>query len=116
MTLPLPSGEHVLRVFASRGSGVDRIRLVPHAPSDADYVEVLARQGFVEGAPDAMVTHRIADENLSRSLERSDGRFLTQHARGGGRSPLVDAERRPNREEAPPPAAPAPPEASEVWR
>ncbi len=105
MTLPLPSGDHVLRVFASRGSGIDRIRLVPHAPSDADYVGVLARQGFVEGAPDAMVTRRVADENLSRSLARSDGRFLTQHARGGRRSPLVDAETRPDRSAAPREAA-----------
>ncbi len=114
MTLPLPSGEHVLRVFASRGSGIDRIRLVPHAPSDADYVGVLARQGFVEGAPDAMVTDRVANENLSRSLARSDGRFLTEHASGGRRSPLVDAETRPDRSGAP--SEPARPGYSEALR
>ncbi len=107
LTLPLTSGEHVLRVFATRGSGVDRIRLVPHRPTGADYVAVMAREGLADGAPDAMVPHRVARRGLSRALERNRGRFLTQHAEASGRSSLLDRWLRPEREVTPP-AAPAP--------
>jgi hypothetical protein len=108
LTLPLASGEHVLRVFATRGSGIDRIRLVPHQPTDLDYVHVMAREGFADGAPDAMVTHRVARRSLALALERSGGRFFSDHAQAGGRSGLLDRLLRPQREVEPPPAAPDP--------
>jgi hypothetical protein len=115
LTLPLGAGEHALRVFASRDSGIDRIRLVPHRHSGADYVALLAQAGFAEGAPDALVTHSIAFESLSKPVfAKTSHEFLTREARAAGRSRSFGAEA-PS-QTSPWPAAPKPTFQPELYR
>jgi hypothetical protein len=115
LTLPLASGEHVVRVTASPGSGVDRLRLVPHRRRASDYVSVLAGFGFDDGPPDTVVTRRIVRRSLARAAAtRGDDFLLHRIARDPGRSPLV--EEASAREAEPGPAAPAPAYRPETWR
>ncbi len=113
-TLPLASGEHVLRAFVSAGSGIDRIRLVPHEPRDADYIRVLAVEGVTEGAPDAVVPRGEALGSLRHPvLARASSDFL------GPRKSLPSSElaREGSRRPRTPPAAPAPPPLEvEIWK
>lgn len=115
VSLPLRAGDHVIRAFASRESGIDQIRLVRHDSSAEAYVSVLAKAGFPEGAPDQLVTRAEAMDSLSHpALAARSERFLWQVARAPGFSPVAAGEAV---REAPPPAAPAPPEwQPEPWR
>jgi len=115
LTLPLASGRHVVRAFVSQGSGVDRMRLVPHRPSGAAYVAVLGRAGFGEGAPDAQVSRRVARRSLARLREAPEvDRFLSRYAHGTGRALPEDEGAAPGRPA--PPAAPDPVLRPETWR
>ena len=70
-TLPLASGEHVIRARVPRGSGIDVLRLARRRASDADYLEVLETAGFDEGAVAATVTIEDARRNLAHPAFRA---------------------------------------------
>jgi hypothetical protein len=67
-TLPLPAGEHVIRAHVARGSGVDVVRVVHHASSDADHLRVVQALGLPVGAPDSPVPRSVAEQSLRRPL------------------------------------------------
>jgi len=115
MSLPLASGEHTLRAFVSRDSGVDLIRLLPHEATPERYIELAERAGFPEGPPDARVTRAEAMEGLAHpELARRGDELLWQVVHAPVTSPVVTSEQH---KEAPPPAAPAGPDwMLEPWR
>lgn len=115
VSLSLRAGEHVIRTFVSRGSGVDQLRMVRHDASAEAYLSVLARAGFPEGAADRTVTRSEAVDSLAHpALAARSERFLWRVARAPGVSPVASHE---TVREMPPPAAPAAPAwQPEPWR
>ena len=110
VSLPLHAGDHVIRTFVARDSGVDQIRLVRHDSSSEAYLAVMGRAGFPEGAADQNVTRADAIESLRHpAISARAERFLWTAARAPGTSPVASSE---TVREAPMPASPAPP----VWQ
>ena len=91
MTLPLASGEHVVRALVPKGAGIDLLRVVRHRATDDDYVALLDELGFREGASYAHVTRdaaarnlghptfvQFADDFLGNTIADSDPLFLVE--------------------------------------
>ena len=94
MSVPLASGEHVVRVHLPPGGTVDDITLKRHGTRGSDELAVLGRLGLATRAPAALVTAVDADRYLRSDLfqERS-ARFLRSEAQRGPAEPVVLAER-----------------------
>lgn len=84
MTTQMATGEHVIRALIPRGSGIDVIRVVKRRATDADYVDVLEKIGFREGASSALVTRAAAHENLSNPIFLELTRNFTGRVAGSG--------------------------------
>ena len=65
ITLPLRSGEHVVRALLPRDDGIDVIRLVRRRSRDDDYLALMEEAGIQGGAPAAYVTRANAFASLS---------------------------------------------------
>jgi hypothetical protein len=65
ITLPLTSGEHVIRALVPRDGGIDLIKLVRRRSRDEDYLSLMEEAGFRGGAPAAYVTRSAAFASLS---------------------------------------------------
>lgn len=93
VTLPLRTGDHVVRALIPRDAGIDALKLVKRRSDDADYVDVLERAGFSGGAPHAVVTRRAADEGLAnRTFRRLARGFLRRLERDPAVDPLPVVE------------------------
>jgi hypothetical protein len=104
MSLPLASGEHAIRAFVNRDSGIDLIRLLPHESTTGAYIALAARMGFPDGAPDAPVTRAVVMKSLSHpDLQQRGDDLLWQVVHAPVTSPVVTREKH---KDAPPPAAP----------
>lgn len=87
-TLQLDSGEHAIRARLPRGTGVDRLYLIPRRSEDVDYIEILEAAGFRNGVPDQPVTHTDAYRNLSNPLfTENSSHFLERLTSRGGAAP-----------------------------
>lgn len=80
-TLPLGTGEHVIRALLPRGAGIDLLQLRQRRAGAGDYLSLLDELGFREGAPDERVSIASAEANLGNPLfvERARG-FLPRLA------------------------------------
>jgi hypothetical protein len=83
VTLPLSSGEHVVRARIAQNSGIDVLRLARRRASDGDYLSVLEAAGFREGPVHALVTREDAQRNLAHPTFRAlADDFLTRISGG----------------------------------
>jgi len=92
ITLPLSTGEHVIRALVPRDGGIDVIKLVRRRSRDQDYLSLIEEAGFRGGAPAAYVTRAAAFASLSNPtfsehahhflahlLDRDDPVFLVEN-------------------------------------
>ncbi len=67
-TLPLPAGEHAVRAYVARGSGIDVLRVIHHRSTDADHLRLVQALGLPVGAPDSPIPASVAQQSLRRPL------------------------------------------------
>jgi hypothetical protein len=93
MSVPMASGQDVVRVHVPRGGTVDDITFKRHATQGGDELGVLDRLGLATRAPSAWVTVADAGRYLDAGifLERT-GRFLRREALRGAAERVALAE------------------------
>jgi hypothetical protein len=96
ITIPLTSGEHVIRALIPPDSGLDVIKLVRRRSTDGDYLSVMEEVGFRGGAPAAYVTRSDAFAALSNPTFAAHAHhFLANLVDGEDPVLLVELERKP---------------------
>jgi hypothetical protein len=96
-TLALPAGEHAVRAYVARGSGVDAIRVIHHRSSDADHLRLVQELGLPVGAPDSPLPSSVAKQSLRRPIVLELVHGLRRRLAGARavHSPVVLAEIEP---------------------
>jgi len=79
ITIPLTSGEHVIRALVPRDGGIDLIKLVRRRSRDEDYLSLMEEAGFRGGAPAAYVTRSAAFASLSNPTFSEHARHFLTH-------------------------------------
>jgi hypothetical protein len=94
MSVPMASGQHVVRVQVPAGGTVDDIKFKRHATRGSDELALLDRLGLATRAPTALLTVADADRYLGSEVFRErTARFLRREGLRGPAEPVVLAER-----------------------
>jgi hypothetical protein len=83
ITLPLMSGEHVIRALVPLDGGIDVIKLVRRRSRDEDFLALIEEAGFRGGAPAAYVTRASAFASLSNPTFSEHAHHFLAHLMEG---------------------------------